>query len=276
VIIPRYNPDEVLNALGRERITIFAGGPAPIYMGLLDNPLIDTIDFSSLKYSLSGGAPCPEDLHLMWKEKTGCDLFEGWGMSEGAPICLSPADGVRKLMSVGPPVPETEIRAVDIEHGTVLGSNKTGEIQVRGPQFTSGYRNNPEENALLFTDGWLNTGDVGYIDDEGYLFLVDRKKDMVITGGYNVYPREIDELLFHHPKIAEAAAIGKPDKRLGEVLVAFVVLKPGVSMEEAEFFSYCNENLVKYKRPVAVTFLDSLPRTGANKINKLALKAKII
>ncbi|OGT77327.1 MAG: hypothetical protein A3I78_07270 [Gammaproteobacteria bacterium RIFCSPLOWO2_02_FULL_56_15] len=273
VIIPKYNPDEVLKSLHHHHITIFAGGPAPIYMGLLDNPLIRHVDFSHLKYSLSGGAPCPEDLHIRWKEITGCSLFEGWGMSEGAPLCLNPAEAKRKTGSVGIPVPETEIRAVHVDTRSVLAVGEVGEIQVRGPQLTIGYRNNPEETAMLYTDGWLNTGDVGYIDEEGYLFLVDRKKDMVIVGGYNVYPREVDEVLFNHPKIAEAAALGKPDKRLGEVIVAFVVLKPGASMTEEEFFSYCNGKLVKYKRPVEVTFLDALPRTGANKINKRALKA---
>lgn len=274
VIIPKYNPEAVLQSLHEHKTTVFAGGPAPIYLGLLDHPLIKQVDFSQLKYSLSGGAPCPADLHVQWERITGCILYEGWGMSEGAPLCLNPAGGKRKLGSVGTPVPETEIRAVHVDTRALLAIGEVGEIQVRGPHLTTGYRNNPEETTALYTDGWLNTGDVGYIDEEGFLFLVDRKKDMAIVGGYNVYPREIDEVLFNHPKIVEAAALGAPDKRLGEVIVAYVVLKQGATMSEEEFFNYCNEKLVKYKRPVAVTFLESIPRTGANKINKRALKEK--
>ena len=137
-----------------------------------------------------------------------------------------------------------------------------------------GYRKKPEDTRAALRDGWMYTGDIGYVDDEGFLFLVDRKKDMVIVGGYNVYPREVDEVLFSHPKIREAATIGKPDPRLGEVIVAFVVLDRGQSMTEEEFFDYCKSELVKYKRPVEVLFVDSLPKTGTNKINRLALRAK--
>jgi long-chain acyl-CoA synthetase len=273
VIVPKYDPDAVLNALAEHRITVFGGGPAPIYAGLLGNPLIDKLNFSSLKFSLSGGAPCPAELHRNWREVIGTPLLEGWGMSEGAPLCLSPADGERKLLSVGNPVPDTEIQVVDLESGNrVLPLNEPGEIRVRGPQLMRGYYNKPEETKNAIRDGWLYTGDIGYADEDGFIFLVDRKKDMVIVGGYNVYPREVDELLFNHSKIREAAAVGKHDDRLGEVIVAFVVLEAGARMDEEEFFAYCKENLVKYKRPVEVTFIDGLPRTAANKIDKLTLR----
>ena len=137
-----------------------------------------------------------------------------------------------------------------------------------------GYRKKPEETRAALRDGWMYTGDIGYVDDEGFLFLVDRKKDMVIVGGYNVYPREVDEVLFNHPKIREAATVGKPDPRLGEIIVAFVVLDRGESMTEDEFFAYCKSELVKYKRPVEVYFVDALPKTGTNKINRRELRAK--
>ena len=273
VLIPRFDPDDVLTAIGEHRVTIFGGGPAPIYAGLVGSEAAATADFSSLKYCLSGGAPCPEDLHRRWEELTGCAIFEGWGMSEGAPFCINPAQGMRKLLTVGPPVPETEIEVVDLDKGTdVLPLGESGEVRARGPQIMSGYRNNPEETAYALRDGWMYTGDIGYIDDDGYLCLVDRKKDMVIVGGYNVYPREVDELLFMHPKIREATAVSRPDERLGEVLVAFVALAAGETMSEQEVLDYCRDNLVKYKRPVAVHFVDDLPRTAANKIDKIALR----
>jgi len=139
----------------------------------------------------------------------------------------------------------------------------------------TGYRKRPEETATAMRDGWMYTGDIGYVDEEGFVFLVDRKKDMVIVGGYNVYPREVDEVLFKHPKIREAASVGKPDPRLGEVLVAFVVLDAGATLTAEEFFDYCKEEMVKYKRPVEVHFVDALPKTGTNKINRRALRDRL-
>ena len=275
VIVPRYQPEELLRVLEREHISVFGGGPAPIYMGLLQSPAFAGTDFSSLRYCLSGGAPCPEELHRAWERGTGCPLLEGWGMSEAAPLCLNRPNAPRKLLSVGRPVPDTEVQVVDLETGLrVLPSGEAGEVRVRGPQRMLGYRGRPDATREVLRDGWLYTGDIGYLDAEGYLFLVDRKKDMIIVGGYNVYPRQVDEVLFKHPKIAEAASVGREDARLGEVLVAFVVLRSGAALSEAEFFDYCRLNLVKYRRPVAVSFVDALPRTNARKIDKRALRAR--
>lgn len=273
VMVPRYDPDKVVQALAAHRITVFAGGPAPIYMGLMTSPFFAGADLSALRYCPSGGAPCPAELHREWKEKTGQPLLEGWGMTEGAPFCLNLYDGKRKLLSVGNPVPGTELQVVDLEEGErVLPLGERGEFRVRGPQLMLGYRKQPEETARTLRDGWVYTGDIGYVDDEGFVYLVDRKKDMVIVGGYNVYPREVDEVLFKHPKIREAATVGKPDPRLGEVLVAFVVLDKGATLTEDEFFEYCKTEMVKYKRPVEVRFVESLPRTGTNKINRRAMR----
>jgi len=184
--------------------------------------------------------------------------------------------GKRKLLSVGNPVPGTELQVVDLESGDrVLPLGERGELRVRGPQMGAGYRNQPEETARTYRDGWVHTGDIGYVDEEGFVFLVDRKKDMVIVGGFNVYPREVDEVLFKHPKIREAATVGKRDPRLGEVLVAFVVLDAGAQLTKEEFFEYCKAEMVKYKRPVDVFFVDSLPKTGTNKINRLALRERV-
>jgi len=272
VMVPRYEPDRVVRALSDHKVTVFGGGPAPIYMGLLSSPAFDEADLSNMRYCLSGGAPCPEDLHRAWLERTGCPLLEGWGMTEGAPFCLNPADK-RKLLTVGNPVPETTIQVVDVETGTrILPRGEAGEVRVKGPQLMLGYRNNPEETAQAMRDGWLYTGDIGVVDDEGYLSLVDRKKDMIIVGGYNVYPRDVDEILFNHPKIREAATVGKADPLLGEVVVAFVVLDAGASLSEEEFFEYCKVSMVKYKRPVEVHFIDALPKTRTNKINRVVLR----
>jgi long-chain acyl-CoA synthetase len=166
----------------------------------------------------------------------------------------------------------TQVEAVDLDSGTrVLPTGEPGELRVRGPQLMRGYHGRPEETETTLRDGWLYTGDIGYVDAEGYVFLVDRKKDMIIVGGYNVYPRSVDEVLFKHPKVAEVATVGRPNERLGEELVAFVVVKSGVTLNEAEFFDYCRDNLVKYRRPVEVTFMASLPRTNAKKLDKRAL-----
>jgi long-chain acyl-CoA synthetase len=194
-------------------------------------------------------------------------------MTEGAPFCLNPYDGKRKLLSVGNPVPGTELQVVDLEEGErVLPLGERGEFRVRGPQMMTGYRNQPEETSRALRDGWVYTGDIGYVDEDGFVFLVDRKKDMVIVGGFNVYPREVDEVLFKHPKIREAATVGKRDSRLGEVLVAFVVLDEGAQLTKDEFFEYCKTEMVKYKRPVDVQFVAALPKTGTNKINRRALR----
>jgi long-chain acyl-CoA synthetase len=273
VIVPRYDAEEILTALEEHRITVFGGGPAPAYLGLLRSPRMASTDFSSLRYCLSGGSPCALDLHQRWRAATGCALLEGWGMSEAAPLCLSRPEAP-KPMSVGRPVPETRIEVVDLEQGTrQLGSGEAGEVRVRGPQVMAGYRSRAEATRDVLRDGWLYTGDIGHLDADGDLFLVDRKKDMIIVGGYNVYPRLVDEVLYRHPAIAEAATVGRADERLGEVLVAFVVLEPGAALDEAGFFEFCRQELVKYRRPVAVTFLDALPRTNARKVDKKALKA---
>ncbi|MGE5148314.1 MAG: class I adenylate-forming enzyme family protein [Candidatus Eiseniibacteriota bacterium] len=275
VIMPKFEPEAVLEAFERHKVTIFMGGPASIYMGLMAHPRFAKTDFSNLRLCLAGGSACPEQMIRDWEAVTGCILLEGLGMSEGAPIANNPLHGERKFLSVGIVPPLTEIDIVDLETGDkVLGPGETGEVRVRGPQFTQGYRNRPEENAQALRHGWLYTGDIGYFDADGYLFLVDRKKDMVNVGGYNVFPREIDELMFRHPKIREAAAVGVADPRLGERIAAFVVLAAGQTMTEDEFFAYCAENLVKYKRPTTVAFVEALPKTGAGKINRRALRTQ--
>jgi len=274
-LLPAYKPAVVLDEFQKRRITTFAGGPAALYMGLRGNENFAKTDFSSLRVCLSGGAACPVELIRAWESATGSVLLEGWGMSEGAPIHHNPLHGVRKIGSVGIAAAGYEAEVVDLETGTkVMPTGERGEVRVRGPQFITAYRNRPQENARQFRDGFLYTGDIGYYDEDGYMFLVDRKKEMIIVGGYNVYPREIDELLFKHPAILEAAAVGVPDAFSGEVVKVFVVLKPGATLSADELLAYCRDNLVKYKLPKYVEFVDALPRTTVNKIDKRALKAR--
>ncbi len=170
VMVPRYDADKVVQGLSDHKVTIFAGGPAPIYMGLLASPLFETADLKQLRYCPSGGAPCPAELHREWLERVGQPLLEGWGMTEGAPFCLNLYDGKRKLLSVGRPVPGTELQIVDVDTGNeIMPQGERGEVRVRGPQLMLGYRKRPEETATALRDGWMYTGDIGYVDEEGYL-----------------------------------------------------------------------------------------------------------
>jgi long-chain acyl-CoA synthetase len=274
-ILPAYKPAEVLEEIQRNRITTFAGGPAALYLGLRANEHFAKTDFSSLRYCLAGGAPCPEELIRNWEHVTGSVFLEAWGMSEGAPINCNPLHGTHKIGSVGIAPAGTDVEVVDLETGSrVLPAGERGEVRVRGAQFTRGYRNRPEENRQTIRDGWIYTGDIGYCDEDGYLFLVDRKKEMILVGGYNVYPREIDEILFKHPAVLEAATVGVPDAFSGEAVKAFIVLKPGAKLSREELADYCKKSLVKYKVPTHIEFLNSLPRSGVQKINKLELKQR--
>jgi long-chain acyl-CoA synthetase len=275
-IVPKYDAEKALRMLAELEITVFGGGPAPIYAGLTLHPLIREQRYPALKYCLTGGAPCPAELHRSWRELTGCALYEGWGMTEGAPLCLNVAGDEQRPGSVGRPVAETELQVVSLEDPScVLPLGERGELRVRGPQVMVEYRNRPEETAETLRDGWLHTGDVGYVDNDGFVYLVDRKKEMVISGGYNVYPREVEDLLVSHPLIDEAACVGTPDERLGEVIAAFVATRPGSGLDEDAVFEFCRDNLVKYKRPTIVRLLEALPRTATNKIDKLGLKASV-
>jgi long-chain acyl-CoA synthetase len=276
VILERYRPEDVLVAVARERVSIFPGSPT-LFTGLLGHPEFPGTDWSSVHTCYSGSAALPEETLRRWREAVGAPVYEGYGQTEAGPVLtFNPAHGVTKLGSVGIPVADTQIQIVDVATGRhVLPVGERGEIRARGPQLMQGYRNRPAETAEALRDGWLYTGDIGYVDADGFLFLVDRKKDMIIVGGYNVYPREIDEVLFNHPKIREAATVGRHDSRLGEVVVAFVVVQASQKLSEEEFFAYCRENLVKYKRPVEVHFIETLPRTGTNKINRIALRDRL-
>jgi long-chain acyl-CoA synthetase len=273
VILPRYKPDLVLDALARERITVFAAGPT-VFNGLLAHERFAATDFAALRLSHSGSAPLPETTLKRWEEATGSPILEGYGQTEAGPVLtFNPEFGVRKPGSVGIAVPLTEVEIVDVETGTkTLAAGRQGEIRARGPQIMSGYRNLPRETAETLRDGWLYTGDIGEFDGDGYLFIRDRKKDMAIVGGYNVYPREVDEVLYAHPAVLEAATVGVPDAYRGEAIRAYVVLKPDARTSIDALLEHCRANLAKYKVPAAIVPVEALPKTPVGKIDKKALR----
>lgn len=274
VILPRYHPQEVIDTLVRERITLFAGSPT-IFTGLLNYPGFAETDFSNLYMSSSGSAPLAEHVLNEWERITGTPILEGYGQSEAGPvISFNPLDGTRKPTSVGIPLPETEIQVVDLKTGTkVLETGQKGEIRITGPQVMRGYRNRPEESAQALRSGWLYTGDIGELDEEGYLFIRGRKKEMLIVSGYNVFPREIEEVLHQNPGIREAAVVAKTDAYRGELPVAFVVLrKENAGDGDAEVLrNYCMECLAPYKIPTEFHFVERLPKTVVGKVDKVAL-----
>jgi long-chain acyl-CoA synthetase len=273
VLVRQYKPAIVLEQLAKHKVTLFAGGPSTVYVGILAAEGIENADLSSLKICCAGASPFSEDLLKNWEKTTGCPIYEGVGMSEGAPYANNPVTGKRKVLSVGLPPPETDVEIVDLETGTrIMPPYQRGEIRVRGPQMISSYRNRPEETAHTIRDGWVYTGDIGYFDDEGYLFVVDRKKELIISGGYNIYPREVDEVLHSHPDTLEVATVGMKDTFRGEIPVAFVVLKPGRTVSADDLLDYCKQKLVDYKVPRRIEFLQALPKTGPGKIDKLKLR----
>jgi long-chain acyl-CoA synthetase len=273
VLVPKFIPDVVVAEIARTKATIFAGGPSVIYNALLAVPTLRETDLSRLRLCLGGGAAFAHATIEAWEDATKNTVHELWGMSEAAPLSGNPSDRPNKIGSVGLPCVMTEVEAVDPEAGIdVMAVGEAGELRVRGPQMISSYWNRPEETSDAIREGWLYTGDIGFIDEDGRITIVDRKKDMVIVGGYNVYPREIDEVLFAHPEIQEAAAIGVPDSHRGEAIQAFVVTTEGATVSEDNIVDYCKEKLAKFKVPSAVNIVASLPKTPAAKIDKMALR----
>jgi long-chain acyl-CoA synthetase len=273
VVLPRYQADALLDTIESERITIFPGSPT-IFVGLMAQPQFPRTDWSRVHTCYSGAAPLAEPVLRRWEAAVGAPILEGYGQTEAGPVLsFNPRHGVRKPGSVGIAVAATEIQIVDVETGTrVLPAGERGEIRARGPQVMQGYRNLPAETAEALREGWLHTGDIGELDGDGYLYIRDRKKDLVIVGGYNVYPREIEEVLFTHPAVMEAAALGVPDEYKGEIVRAYVVLKAGAHASEEELLLHCRANLARYKIPERIAVLDALPKTTVNKVDKKVLK----
>ncbi len=273
VLVPRPDADTLLKLTVKHRPAYFGCVPT-LYVGFLNHPDFPKHDFSFIKGCLSGAAPLALETLREWEERVGAPIMEVYGMTELSPVSHSnPWRANMKPGSVGVPLPDTDCRIVDVETGTRdLPIGESGEILLKGPQMSQGYYKRPEETAEAFADGWFHTGDIGYMDDEGYLFIVDRKKDMVIAGGFNIYPREIDEVLFEHPKVKEACAIGLPDPYRGETIKAFVVPRDGETLTEEEVVAYCKEKLAAYKVPKQIEFAEELPKSAIGKILRRELR----
>jgi long-chain acyl-CoA synthetase len=271
VLIPNPRDLPSLNKeLKKYRPTAFIGINT-LFNALLNNAEFATLDHSQMKFTLGGGMAVQKAVAEKWKTVTNCPLSEGWGMTETSPCgSCNPIDGTGKLGSIGMPISSTDMRIVD-DAGNVLPQGEQGEIQIKGPQVMKGYYNKPEETAKIIKDGWLSTGDVGFMDEQGYFKIVDRKKDMILVSGFNVYPNEIEEVLAMHPKVLESAAVGVKDNKSGEVPKVFIV-KKDESLTEEEVIAHCRENLTAYKIPRYVEFRKDLPKTNVGKILRRELK----
>ncbi len=273
VIQTRPEAAELLHLVRKYRPSQFPGVPA-LYLAMLQRPDLARYDLRSIRYCLSGSAPLPREVQEQFERVTGGRVIEGYGLTEASPVThANPVEGERRAGSIGLPLPETDQRIVDPVSGVpVAAAGEVGELVVRGPQVMLGYYRAPEETARTVRDGWLFTGDLARIDAEGYAYVVDRKKDMINVGGLKVYPREVEELLFRHPAVLEAAVVGVPDPSAGEVPKAFVVLKPGASATEPELIGFVRERIAHYKAPRSIEFRSSLPRSAVQKVLRRALR----
>ncbi|HET9692507.1 MAG TPA: long-chain fatty acid--CoA ligase [Acidimicrobiales bacterium] len=273
VLVPRFEPEAVLDAIERHRVTIFSGVPT-MYFALLQADLTGR-DLSSLRVGVSGGAAIPGEVIRRFEERfPGVVVLEGYGLSETASTTtFNISAEQRRVLSIGKPIWGVEVRVVDDDDRPLpAGLDNVGEIVIRGHNVMKGYLGRPDATAEVMRGGWFHTGDLAYADDDGYLFIVDRKKDLIIRGGYNVYPREIEEVLFTHPDVAEAAVVGKPDERLGEEVVAFLVPRAGASIDPDQVGAWAKERLAAYKYPRDVRVIDSLPKGPTGKILKKELR----
>jgi long-chain acyl-CoA synthetase len=274
ILIPRFDINEVMGIIGNfDSITFFPAVPTMI-SAIINHPKAEELNLAKRLGLLNSGA-APMATELIEKVKDmGIYFGEGFGMSESTSLGISnPILGLKKTGSIGIPFPDNDVRLVDVETGKEdVQQGKPGEIIMKGPLIMKEYWNNPEETAGQLVDGWLHTGDIAIRDEDGYIFIVDRKKDMIIAGGFNIYPREIDEVLYQHPKIAEAASLGVPDEYRGETVKACIVLKSGESATEKEIIEFCKTRLTAYKVPKIIEFRDSLPKSAVGKILRKVLK----
>ena len=270
-ILPRFAPAAVLDAIEADRCTVIGGVPTMLHA--LAQQDIAGRDLSALRVAVSGGASLPEDVMRTFEDKYGIEVLEGYGMTETASSCSFNRPGDRKVLSIGKPLWGVRMRVADsLDRPLPPGREHVGEILIRGHNVMKGYLRRPEATAETLRGGWLHSGDLGYVDEDGFYFIVDRAKDLVIRGGYNVYPSEIEEVLYTHPSVLEAAVIGKPDERLGEEVVAVVALRAGASASAEDIIAYCRERLAAYKYPREIRFMAELPKGPSGKILKAALR----
>ena len=277
VLVPKPQPDPLLESITKFKVT-FAPLVPTMYIGMLDHPDIKKKDLTSIKGCFSGSAPLPLEVINNFQEITGSIIVEGFGLTESTPVThVNPFNGTRKPGSIGLPLSDTECKIVDLKNSDItMKTGESGELLMRGPQVMKGYLNKPEETKKTLTeDGWLCTGDVAKMDEEGYFYIVDRIKDMILSGGYNVYPRDIDEVLFSHPKVLEACCIGIPHEKRGEAVKAYIVLKAGETSNPEEIIAFCAERIAKYKLPIEVEFRDELPKSNVGKILRKDLRKEL-
>ncbi|WP_134699955.1 AMP-binding protein [Ammoniphilus sp. YIM 78166] len=271
VMVPRFDIPLLLKAIHKQKPTIFPGAPT-MYIGLLNYPQLKKYDISSIDACLSGSAALPLEIQEQFEKMTGGRLVEGYGLTECAPVThANPVWDTRKNGSIGLPWPDTEAKIVHLETGESLPPGEIGELAVRGPQVMKGYWNRPEETMQILQGGWLLTGDIAHMDEEGYFYIVDRKKDMINASGFNVYPREVEEILFEHEAVMEAAVIGVPDPYRGETVKAFIVLKEGAHTTSEDLDDFCRARLSAYKVPKHYEFRKELPKTLVGKVLRRAL-----
>ncbi|MCG7205094.1 long-chain-fatty-acid--CoA ligase [Streptomyces arenae] len=267
VLVPRFDAGTVLDTIARDKATVFEGVPT-MYAALLAHPAAADTDVSTLRMCISGGASLPVEVLHGFERRFGCMVLEGFGMSETSPVVtFNHSDRPRKPGSIGTPIRDVEVRLLD-DGGQDVAPGAVGELSVRGPNVMKGYWNRPEETATAIPDGWLRTGDLARADEDGYLYIVDRKKDLIIRGGYNVYPREIEEVLHEHPAVGLAAVIGVPHEHLGEEIAAAVVLRPTARATPDELRDFVKERVAAYKYPRHIRIVDALPTGPSGKILK--------
>ena len=273
VLLDRWDAKEAMRRIEQFKITEFRGVPT-MYIQLLNHPDVDRFDLSSLKTCICGAAPMPLEVARLWQKKFGLHIWEGYGLSEATTVNCGNIALRRppKYGSIGTCYQKCNTIRIFDEHDREVAPGVNGEIVIKGPGVMKGYWNKPAETAAVLRDGWLHTGDVGYKDEEGYLYITDRKKDLIIRGGENIYPKEVENILYQHPQVLEAAVVGIPDPVYGESVKAFVTLKsPGGATAE-ELMAYCRQHLPKYKRPAAIQFMDALPKSAVGKILRRMLR----
>ncbi|WP_047150558.1 long-chain-fatty-acid--CoA ligase [Aneurinibacillus tyrosinisolvens] len=271
ILIPRFDVNMILKLISTQKPTVFPGAPT-MYIGLLNHPELGKYDISSIEACLSGSAPLPVEVQQKFEALTGGRLVEGYGLTECSPVThANPIWEERISGSIGLPWPDTDCKIVDVETGEEVPQGTVGELCVKGPQVMKGYWNQEEETKACLQDGWFMTGDICSMDKDGYFYVVDRKKDMIIAGGFNIYPREIEEVLYEHPAIKEAAVAGVPDPYRGETIKAYIVVKEEEAVTEEELNSYCRSKLAAFKVPRIYEFREDLPKTMVGKVLRRVL-----
>lgn len=269
-LVPRFDPDTALDVIARDKVTVFEGVPT-YYIGMLAKAVDRDTDLSSLRLAIAGGSSLPVEVLHKFEKTFGCAILEGYGLSETSPVVsFNHPNAERKPGSIGFQIEGVQMAVFD-ESGAEVANGEPGEIVIRGDAIMRGYWNQPEATAAAIRDGWFHSGDLGKRDDDGYFYIVDRIKDMIVRGGLNVYPREVEEVLYEHPAVVEAAVVGVPHETLGEEVAAFVVLAPGQPAEPAAISQYVKDRIAAYKYPRTVTIVDALPKTASGKILKREL-----